>query len=90
MKKTPNKYINIETYNTINNSSSKKRFITGNRLTSKKKNYFVHVPVVVISGVEDQNILNKARSYPIIEILQKPFNERDIKYCVEKCLALYF
>ena len=56
----------------------------------KKKNYFVHVPVVVISGVEDQNILNKARSYPIIEILQKPFNERDIKYCVEKCLALYF
>ena len=38
MKKTPNKYINIETYNTINNSSSKKRFITVNRLTSKKKN----------------------------------------------------
>ena len=56
----------------------------------KQNNYFVHVPVVVISGVEDQTILNKARSYPIIEVLQKPFNERDIKICVEKCLALYF
>ena len=56
----------------------------------KKNNYFVHLPVVVISGVEDQDTLNKARSYPIIEVLQKPFNERDIKYCLEKCLALYF
>jgi CheY-like chemotaxis protein/HPt (histidine-containing phosphotransfer) domain-containing protein len=56
----------------------------------KKNNYFVHLPVVVISGVEDQAVLNKARSYPIIEVLQKPFNERDIRYCLEKCLALYF
>ena len=56
----------------------------------KVNNYYVHLPVVVISGVEDKQILNKARSYPIIEILQKPFNERDVKYCVEKCLALYF
>ena len=56
----------------------------------KQNNYFVHLPVTVISGVEDQEILAKAKSYPIIEVLQKPFNERDIKYCVEKCLALYF
>lgn len=56
----------------------------------KQNNYFVHLPVTVISGVEDQEILRKAKSYPIIEVLQKPFNERDIKYCVEKCLALYF
>jgi CheY-like chemotaxis protein/HPt (histidine-containing phosphotransfer) domain-containing protein len=56
----------------------------------KNNNYFVHLPVAVISGVEDKEILNKARSYPIIDVLQKPFNERDIKYCVEKCLALYF
>ncbi len=56
----------------------------------KQNNYFVHLPVVVISGVEDKELLNKARAYPIIEVLQKPFNERDIKYCLEKCLALYF
>ncbi len=56
----------------------------------KQNNYFVHLPVVVISGVEDKELLNKARTYPIIEVLQKPFNERDIKYCLEKCLALYF
>lgn len=56
----------------------------------KQNNYFVRMPVVVISGVEDQETLAKAKSYPIIEILQKPFNERDIKYCLEKCLALYF
>ena len=38
MKKTSNKYINIESYNTINNSSTGKRFITVNRLHSKFDN----------------------------------------------------
>ena len=38
MNKTPNKYINIESFNTINNSSSKKGFITVNRLNSKYNN----------------------------------------------------
>ena len=56
----------------------------------KQNNYFVRMPVAVISGVEDTASLNAARSYPIIDVLQKPFNERDIKYFVDKCLATYF
>ena len=55
-----------------------------------KNNYFVKLPVVVISGVENPELIAKAKTYPIIDILQKPFNERDVTYAVKKCLAAYF
>ena len=38
MKKSINKYINIESYNTINNDSTETKFITVNRLTTKNDN----------------------------------------------------
>ena len=56
----------------------------------KEKGIFVRTPVAVISGAEDAPTLDKARSYPIIDVLAKPFNERDVQRVVEKCLACYF
>ena len=56
----------------------------------KQNNYFVKLPVVVISGVENQDLLRRASSYPIIGILSKPFNERDVTMSVNQCLATYF
>ena len=56
----------------------------------KENSYFVKMPVAVITGVEQADLIAKARSYPIIDVLGKPFNERDIEYCVHKCLAAYF
>ena len=56
----------------------------------KQNNYFVKLPVVVISGIEDRTLLQKASSYPIVGILVKPFNERDITMSVNQCLATYF
>ncbi len=56
----------------------------------KQNNYFVRVPVAVVSGVEDISSLEKANTYPIVDILSKPFNERDVKTVVDKCLATYF
>lgn len=56
----------------------------------KENNYFVKLPVVVISGVENPETIQKAKSYPIVDVLQKPFNERDAIYAVHKCLATYF
>ena len=54
MKKTPNKYINIESYNTIKNYSSGKIFITVNRLHTKHDN--------------NRTIINKRRKNLIPEI----------------------
>lgn len=56
----------------------------------REKGVFVKTPVAVISGAEDAPTLDKARSYPIIDVLAKPFNERDVQRVVEKCLACYF
>lgn len=56
----------------------------------KEKGVFVRTPVAVISGAEDAPTLDKAKSYPIIDVLAKPFNERDVQRVVEKCLACYF
>ena len=55
----------------------------------KDNNYFVKLPVVVISGVENPDTIARAKSYPIVEVLAKPFNERDIEMALHKCLALY-
>ena len=56
----------------------------------KQKGYFVRMPVAVISGVEDMESIDRVNNYPIIDILAKPFNDRDVKRVVEKCLAAYF
>ena len=56
----------------------------------REKGFFVRTPVAVISGAEDTESIEKANSYPIVDILAKPFNERDVQRVVEKCLAVYF
>ncbi len=56
----------------------------------KQNGYFVRMPVAVISGVEDMESIDKANNYPIVDVLAKPFNERDVQRTVEKCLATYF
>lgn len=47
-------------------------------------NLFSKYPVSIITGEDNDDIINKARKYPIIDVLCKPFNERDIKMVVEK------
>ena len=56
----------------------------------KENNYFVKLPVVVISGVEEMDLIEKAKTYPIVEVLAKPFNERDLEMALHRCLATYF
>lgn len=50
----------------------------------KKYNLFERIPVSIITGVGNDELVNKAFNYPIVSILRKPFNERDIKAVVEK------
>ena len=50
----------------------------------KDNNLFNKYPVSIITGADDKSSIDKAFTYPIIDMLQKPFNERDVKRVVEK------
>ena len=50
----------------------------------KENNLFNIVPVVIITGVDTKDEINKTFSYPIVDVLSKPFNERDVKNVIER------
>ena len=52
----------------------------------KYNNLFNKIPVSIITGDDDMDVFSKAFEYPIIDMLTKPFNERDVKRIVEKTL----
>ena len=49
-------------------------------------NLFSKIPTSIITGVGDDEIISKAFEYPIVDVLRKPFNERDVKMVVEKTI----
>lgn len=53
----------------------------------EQNNLFVKIPVSIITGDDSKNTINRTFSYPIVDVLQKPFNERDIKSVVDRMLA---
>lgn len=52
----------------------------------KRNDLFKKYPTSIITGVDDKESIEKAYKYPIIDILLKPFNERDVKKILEKTL----
>jgi CheY-like chemotaxis protein len=48
----------------------------------KQNNLFVKIPVSIITGDDTRDTIARAFTYPITDVLQKPFNERDIKRIV--------
>ena len=55
----------------------------------KKNNLFVKIPVSVITGNDTRDQVDEAFNYPIVDLLSKPFNERDIKRIIEKTISSY-
>lgn len=53
----------------------------------KENDLFRKVPVSVITGENTKEGISKAFSYQIVDMLQKPFNEVNIKNVVEKTIA---
>lgn len=49
---------------------------------------FNSMPVSIISGDSSKDTINKAFTYPIIDMLGKPFTEADVKRVIEK--TMYF
>lgn len=52
----------------------------------KQNGLFAKVPVSIITGDDAKETVEKAFTYPIVDVLAKPFNERDVKRVVEKTI----
>jgi len=52
----------------------------------EKNNLFVKIPVSIITGDDSRDTINRTFSYPITDVLPKPFNERDVKAIIEKMI----
>ena len=52
----------------------------------KEHNLFKKVPVSIISGAEEKETIDRAFTYDIVDLLPKPFNERDIKAVIDKTI----
>lgn len=50
------------------------------------KDLFNKIPVTVITGGDDKDTINRVYSYPVVGLLIKPCNERDIKRAVLKMI----
>ena len=52
----------------------------------KQNNLFNKMPVTIISGDSSSEAINKAFTYGIVDMLNKPFSEAKIKDAVEKTI----
>ena len=53
----------------------------------KEKNLFEKYPISIITGSDDKDSIDRAFKYPIIDMLVKPFNEKDVKRIVERTIS---
>ena len=49
----------------------------------KTNNIFKDINVAIITGSDSKSVLENIREYPVVAILEKPFNENNIKTVVE-------
>lgn len=55
----------------------------------KQANLFARIPVAIITGEGTQSNIEKAYQYPIVDMLQKPFNEVNVKNIVDKLIMVH-
>ncbi len=54
----------------------------------KYTNLFKQVPVSIITGDDDMQVIEKAFEYNIIDVLKKPFTIDNVKKIVEKTISI--
>lgn len=52
----------------------------------KKNNLFGKIPVCILTGDDTKESIDKVFNYPIVDVLNKPFNEKEIKTSLEKMI----
>lgn len=53
----------------------------------KDNNLFLKIPVSIITGEGSKEMIERAFQYPIVDVLNKPFNERDVKRIVDRTIV---
>lgn len=51
-----------------------------------KNNLFAKIPVAIITGVDTKDEISRAFMYPIVDVLNKPFNEAHVKAVIDKMI----
>lgn len=54
----------------------------------KKNNLFQKIPIFIISGDDSKETINKAFTYDIVDMLNKPFSTDNIKEAVKRAINL--
>jgi len=54
----------------------------------KQANLFARIPVAIITGEGTEENVKRAYQYPIVDMLQKPFNEVNVKNIVNKLIMI--
>lgn len=54
----------------------------------KENNLFSKIPIFIISGDDSKNTIEKAFTYDIVDMLNKPFSMKNIKSAVERAINL--
>lgn len=54
----------------------------------REKDLFQKVPVSIISGANDKESIEKAFTYDIVDMINKPFNKENVRHIVEKMLNI--
>ena len=52
----------------------------------KNHNLFGKIPVCILTGDDTKDSIDKVCNYPIVDVLNKPFNEKEIKTSLEKMI----
>ncbi len=55
----------------------------------KNANLFARIPVAIITGEGTDENIKRAYTYPIVDMLQKPFNEVNVKNIVDKLIMIH-
>ena len=55
----------------------------------KNANLFNRIPVAIITGEGTDENVKRAYTYPIVDMLQKPFNEVNVKNIVDKLIMIH-
>lgn len=53
----------------------------------QNNNLFASFPVSIITGADDKETITDAFKYPIVDMLQKPFNESEAKRIIERTMS---
>lgn len=51
-----------------------------------QNNLFDRIPVAIITGVDSKDEISRTLMYPVVDVLSKPFNEKNVKTVIDKML----